>query len=229
MKILILLLLLLICSKWLVIILAFPWIALLFHFKRKGGALRKVWAYPGIVLEKVTNEGVSRLIIINLGTIPSLSFRLVLYRLLGLQAEKHVVIHHRTEIWAPYYLQIGQGTIIGDNAMLDARRGIVMGKHVNLSSNVSIYTEQHNYQDPLFRCSQERDKNVEIGDRAWIGSNVTILPGVKIGEGAVCCAGCVVTKDVAPYTVVAGVPAKPIGERTHDLRYELDGTSCWFY
>lgn len=67
--------------------------------------------------------------------------------------------------------------------------------------------------------------DVSIGDKAWIGSNVTILPGVKIGEGAVCCAGCIVTHDVKPYDVVAGVPAKKVNERPTDLRYKFDGRS----
>lgn len=60
---------------------------------------------------------------------------------------------------------------------------------------------------PIFRCTQKK-RSVVIGDRAWIGSNVTILPNVHIGEGAVCCAGSVVTKDVAPFDIVAGIPAK---------------------
>lgn len=55
--------------------------------------------------------------------------------------------------------------------------------------------------------------NVEIGNRVWIGSNVIILPGVHIGEGAVCCAGCVITKDIEPFSVVAGIPARKVGER----------------
>ena len=70
---------------------------------------------------------------------------------------------------------------------------------------------------------------MEIGDRAWLGSNVTVLPGVNIGEGAVCCAGCVVTKDVEPYAVVAGIPARKVGERPRRLVYEFDGKSCRMY
>lgn len=69
----------------------------------------------------------------------------------------------------------------------------------------------------------DRPMEVTIGNRAWIGSNVTVLPGVSIGEGAVCCANCVVTKDVSPYSIVAGIPAKKIGERTRDLRYVFNG------
>lgn len=71
--------------------------------------------------------------------------------------------------------------------------------------------------------------NVTIKDRVWLGSNVIVLPGVTIGEGAVCCAGCVVTKDIEPYTVVAGIPAKKVGERPQNLIYEFNGKTCKFY
>lgn len=71
--------------------------------------------------------------------------------------------------------------------------------------------------------------NVEIGNRVWIGSNVIILPGVHIGEGAVCCAGCVITKDIEPFSVVAGIPARKVGERPKDLRYNFNGKTCRLY
>lgn len=103
--------------------------------------------------------------------------------------------------------------------------GLIIGKNVNFSSNVQVYTLQHDHRDPYF-CEQSNKKmSVEIGDRAWLGSSVIVLPGVTIGEGAVCCAGSVVAKDVPPYAIVAGIPAKQIGERTHDLRYEFEGKS----
>lgn len=167
----------------------------------------------------------------NISTIPSNHLRKWLYKGLGVEADKDVVFHFRTELRAPYNLKVGKGTIIGDNALLDARNKLAIGANVNLSSNVSIYTEQHDHRDPDFRCPnpQERKMSVQIDDRAWIGSNVIILPGVHIGEGAVCCAGCVVTKDVEPYSVVAGIPAKKVGERPIVLRYEFDGKSSRLY
>lgn len=88
---------------------------------------------------------------------------------------------------------------------------------------------QHNHRDPYFSCDTDRKQSVEIDDRAWLGSNVVVLPGVHIGEGAVCCAGCVVTKDVEPYSVVAGIPAKKVGERPRNLKYEFSGHSVRFY
>ena len=64
---------------------------------------------------------------------------------------------------------------------------------------------------------------VEIGDRAWISSRSVILPHNTIGEGAVVAAGAVVTKSVPAYTIVGGVPAKIIGQRSHTLNYEFSG------
>ena len=72
--------------------------------------------------------------------------------------------------------------------------------------------------DPFFR---DCPAPIEIDDYAWIGSRATVLPGVKIGKGAVVAAGAVVTKDVTPYLVVGGVPARPLGTRSTDLRYEI--------
>ena len=63
---------------------------------------------------------------------------------------------------------------------------------------------------------------MSIEDYVWIACRCTIIPNVKIGYGAVICAGSVVTHDVEPYNIVAGIPAKPIGLRTKDLRYTLE-------
>ena len=224
-----LLIVILLCLKWIVITLTFPWICLLFNFKKRKGFVRKLLAVPGVIMESVTKEGLSRFIIINIGYIPSIGLRTRLYKMLGADIKSRVVIHYRTEIRFPYRLTIGKGSIIGDNVILDARNTLRIGDNVNLSSNVSIYTEQHDYRDPLFRATDVKRKEVEIGDRAWLGSNVIVLPGVTIGEGAVCCSGCVVTKDVAPFDVVGGIPAKTIATRPKTLSYEFDGSTCWFY
>jgi len=194
-------------------------------YKKKLPLVCKVLAAPYYFWEKMFRGGWNLYMIIQVGRIPSCHIRRFIYRCLGSEIDKKVVFHYGTEILAPQYLKVGEGTIIGDRAVLDARRGITFGKSVNLSSNVSIYSDQHNHRDPYFRCNQTSKKAITICDRVWLGCNVTVLPGVTIGEGAVCCAGCVVTKDVDPFTVVAGVPAKKVNERPRDLRYEFDGLS----
>lgn len=215
-------------AKWLLFVL-YPFMVIDGH-NRHRSFVGKLLASPYLVCERIARGGVIRYFILSVGYIPSNHIRKWLYMGLGVKIGKNVVMHYKTEIRSPRKLILGKGTIIGDNAILDARCGLVMGNNVNLSSNVSIYTLQHDHRDPYFRCNEGRKKmSVEIEDRAWIGSNVTVLPGVHIGEGAVCCAGCVVTKDVLPYTVVAGIPAKKVGERPRVLKYEFDGKSCAFY
>ena len=162
--------------------------------------------------------------------IPSLHVRKYIYKALGVSVGKHVVFHFKTEIRYPTNLTVGEGTIIGDNAILDARCGLEIGRNVNISSNASIYTLQHDHRDPNFECNMSKDDmRVKIGDRVWLGCNVIVLPGVNIGEGAVCCAGCVVTKDVEPYAVVAGIPAHKVNDRPRNMTYEFDGYSCRLY
>lgn len=133
---------------------------------------------------------------------------------------KESVIYYGAELRGPHLLHIEEGSIIGDKVTLDARRGgIFIGKYVRINSNVAMWTGSHDLNDPYFRSTPEKRGPIHVGDRVWIGPNVTILHSVTIGEGAVVAAGAVVTKDVEPYTIVGGIPAKKIGERSHDLRY----------
>lgn len=129
------------------------------------------------------------------------------------------------ELWSPRQIRIGARTSIGADAILDGRGGIEIGADVNLSSDVAIWTGEHDVDDPLFRANFLQ---VRVGDRAWLSFRCTVLPGVVIGEGAVVAAGAVVTKDVEPFTIVAGVPARPVGRRNPALRYSLaPGTSFY--
>jgi maltose O-acetyltransferase len=86
---------------------------------------------------------------------------------------------------------------------------------VSISPGVWILTDSHDMHDPSF---PEILSPVKIGNHVWIGSRALILPGVTLGEGAVVAAGAVVTSDVEPYTVVGGVPARPIGTRSRNLK-----------
>lgn len=105
---------------------------------------------------------------------------------------------------------------------LDGRNGIFIGKNVNLSTGVWIWTEQHDINDPHF-YSNETGGAVIVQDRVWISSRVTVLPKTKIYEGAVVAAGAVVTKNCEAYTIYGGIPAKKIGERSKKLFYEFTG------
>lgn len=220
--ILIILLTIAVFGKWLIILIIFPLQILAVPYKRNNKSLfRKIIAAPYIIFDSILlHGGWTRYMLYKVSYIPSHHLRRFVYKCLGLGMGKNNVFHYGTEIRGITDIQMGNGCIIGDKAILDGRRGIVLGNNVNLSSNVSIYTLQHDHRDPDFKGSGGK---VVIGDRVWLGCNVIVLPGTTIGEGAVCCAGCVVTKDVPPYTVVAGIPAKKINERPQNLRYEFDG------
>lgn len=219
-------------AKWIFCVLYYPLMAMgAVGQNASNRKLAYVLRFPMRVVEHFLRFGGGRFVLFQIGMIPSVHLRTWLYRGVGVKMGKNVTIHFRTEVRCPERLTLGDGTIIGDNAILDARRGLTMGRNVNLSSNVSIYTLQHDHRDPYFGLPSE-DKlklSVEIDDRAWLGANVIVLPGVHIGEGAVCCAGCVVTKDVEPFAVVAGIPARKVNERPHNLKYEFKGKSCRFY
>ena len=118
----------------------------------------------------------------------------------------------------PQPMEIGAHTVINRRCTLDGRGGLRIGSNVSVSPEVMLITSHHLKDDPTFAVE---DKGIVIEDYVWVGCRATILPGVTIGRGAVVAAGAVVTKDVAPYAIVGGVPAKVIGERAQELRYSL--------
>ncbi|WP_091122287.1 acyltransferase [Nocardioides terrae] len=131
----------------------------------------------------------------------------------------HTSFHWRATFYQPDGVRIGAHTIIGNDCFLDGRRTLVIGDNVNIGGHVQIFTLEHNPDAHDFAV---QGGPVVIGDRAYVATRATILPGVTIGEGAVVAAGAVVTKDVAPYAIVGGVPAKFLRERSRDLDYVLD-------
>lgn len=103
-------------------------------------------------------------------------------------------------------IRIGRRVFINSGCKFQDQGGIVIGDDVLIGHNCVIATLNH-VDDPENRADM-LPKPVRIADKVWIGANVTILPGVTVGEGAILAAGAVVTKDVAPRTVVGGVPAR---------------------
>lgn len=177
------------------------------------------------------------------GLIPSHTIRLFLYRhLFRIKIGNDTSVHWLARFNLPSGIEIGNNTIIGNDAFLDGRfkrdwsgnknkigtymsnffspsnRPLKIGNNVSIAGEVRIFTMEHDVDAPDFA---EVSSPVVIEDYAVIGTRVTILPGVRIGKGAVVASGAVVTKDVDPYSVVGGVPAKFIKNRSKDLRYTL--------
>ena len=147
--------------------------------------------------------------------IPCNAFRKSVYRIVGMKIGSKSQIDMGQYMLAPGKIVIGNNSHINQGVLLDGRGGITIGDSVSISHRVQIMTGTHDIQSRDFRGYV---KPVSIGDYAFIGVGSTILGGI-IGKGAVICAGAVVTKDVPDYAVVAGIPAKVIGERNRDLDY----------
>ncbi len=117
-------------------------------------------------------------------------------------------------------VHFGERNVINFGCLFDGRKfEIRTGSDVSIGPEASILSLGHDPQSAEFA---DRGGDVVIGDRVWIGYRAIILPGVTIGEGAVIGSGSVVTKDVEPYCIVAGNPARKIGERSRDLGYRLN-------
>lgn len=158
--------------------------------------------------------------------VPLADHRMAWYARSGVSFEDHRtgIIMLGSEIVSPEQLRIGRNTAIGRRCVIDARGGITIGRDVNISSYAHLQTAKHLIDDPDFT---HQYSPIAIGDRAWIAEGAVVLGGVTIGEGAVVAANAVVTKDVEPFCVVGGVPARFIRERSRDLRYHLSWRPDW--
>ena len=146
---------------------------------------------------------------------------------------KHSVIHRSARMDTPPYRVFSLGdysviesfacinnavgdVIIGDHTRVGLHNTIIgpvdIGSHVNLAQGITVTALNHNFSDANKRIDEQgvSTSPVTIEDDVWIGANAVILPGVTIGEHCVVAAGAVVTKDVPPHSLVAGVPAKVI-------------------
>lgn len=148
---------------------------------------------------------------------------------------RHSVIHSSVRMDTPPYRKFSLGSysviesfscinnavgdvIIGDHTRVGLHNTIIgpvtIGSHVNLAQGITVTALNHNFNEAGKRIDEQGVSTtpVTIGDDIWIGANAVILPGVSIGAHSVVAAGAVVTKDVPPHSLVAGVPAKIIKE-----------------
>ena len=146
---------------------------------------------------------------------------------------KHSVIHRSARMDTPPYRKFSLGdysvvesfacinnavgdVIIGDHTRIGLHNTIIgpvtIGSHVNLAQGITITALNHNFDNPEKPIDEQGISTtpVILGDDIWIGANAVVLPGVSIGNHSVVAAGAVVTKDVPPHSLVAGVPAKII-------------------
>ncbi|HOG46438.1 MAG TPA: acyltransferase [Anaerolineae bacterium] len=135
----------------------------------------------------------------------------------GIEIGANTYVMHRAELHVYNFrnleqsgIWVGRNCIIGEYSVLRGQGGIVIGDNVIIAPHVQIMAVDHVFDDPTRPILEQglRAFGITIEDDAWIGAGAIILDGVRIGRGAVVGAGAVVTRDVAPHTVVAGVPAR---------------------
>nr|WP_210534648.1 acyltransferase [Thermosulfurimonas marina] len=124
-------------------------------------------------------------------------------------------IRSNTIIQGSGILEIGKNSFIGSYSVIGVNEKIIIGNNVMIAHNVSIRDTDHKFNRTDLPMIQQGISTapVVIEDDVWIGHGAIITKGVKIGKGAIVAAGAVVTKDVPPYAVVGGVPAKIIKYR----------------
>jgi len=149
--------------------------------------------------------------------LPFWSWRRFLLRRVGMKIGEGTQIMKRNYLINANLITVGNNSHINTQCILDGRGGLSIGNSVSISHRVNLMTGSHDYRSANF---QGVFKPIEIEDYAWIGIGATILQGVKIGQGAVICAGAVVTRDVEPYAIMAGIPAKKIGSRPQNMTYK---------
>lgn len=156
--------------------------------------------------------------------VPSHYIRKNMFRLMGGKIGKRSRMDIGCFVAWPKRLSIGDNTHINRSCILQPFAPIIIGDNVCISFRCNIVAGGHNVNSPSFESDH---RPIQIDDHVWIGVGATILRGVHIGKGAVVSAGSIVIRDVEPFAIVAGVPAKKIGERCHDLQYRCLAHS-WF-
>ena len=136
--------------------------------------------------------------------------RLRLLSLFGASIRRWTVVYGSSKIFMPHNLKMGDGCNIGPRVEVYNKAVVSIGKGCVVSQDSFLCTASHDVSNPDMKLSLGE---IRLGDYVWIGARAIILPGVTIGEGAVIAAGAVVTKDVEPWTVVGGNPAKFIKKR----------------
>ena len=132
------------------------------------------------------------------------------FQLFGGKSSADVSLARKCRLDFPWKIEIGEFSHVGDYVLIRGGGGVHIGKNVCISEDTKILTSSHDVASPTFDLVR---RPVFINDSVWIAMSAIILPGVTIGEGAVVAAGAVVTKDVEPWTVVAGNPAREIRKR----------------
>jgi len=166
----------------------------------KSKIVRVIWSVVWLLLARWTPEH-SKLFNI---------WRVSLVRLFGAKIGKGCVIKSSCEIWCPWNLTMGDRVALSEHVICYTVDKISIGNQTTISREVFLCCASHDVTSPIMELTYAP---IAIGANAWIAGRVIILPGRKVGDGAVVAAGAVVVADVEPWTIVGGNPAKVIKKR----------------
>jgi putative colanic acid biosynthesis acetyltransferase WcaF len=141
---------------------------------------------------------------------PFHAWRSFLLRCFGATLGPNCHFYPKSRIWAPWNLICADGASLGDEAEIYNPSPVSMGSHAIVSQQAYICGATHDYNDPSFPLISFP---MSVGAYAWVCARASVSPGVNVGEGAVLGLGSVATRDLEPWTVYAGVPARPIKRR----------------
>ncbi|HZU12345.1 MAG TPA: acyltransferase [Chloroflexota bacterium] len=156
--------------------------------------------------------------------VPFPAIRMSLYRAAGLDVHPTTNIMMRCFVLEARQIHIGPNCIIGPFTTLDGRATLRIGRNVNVAGEVLTIGGHHAVDSPT---AEGILGPVVIEDNAWVAMRATILPGITVGEGAYVAAAALVNRDVPPYTLVGGVPARKIRDRSRDIEYTLEHFPPW--
>jgi putative colanic acid biosynthesis acetyltransferase WcaF len=141
---------------------------------------------------------------------PCFGWRRFVLRCFGAKIGNHVHLYPSTRIYFPWNLTVGDWSAVGEDVLIYNLGPVTIGQKATISHRAHLCAGTHDYRQPDLPLLKPP---IEIGDQAWVCADAFIGPGVAVGEGAVVGACAVVVKDVAPWTVVAGNPARPLKQR----------------
>ena len=141
---------------------------------------------------------------------PAHAWRALLLRCFGARLGPHCHVYAGAKIWAPWNRHCDDAVGIADGVVIYNPATVYLGSHAVISQDAYLCGATHDYNDPQFPMISTP---IHIGQYAWICARATVCSGVSVGDGAVLALGGIATKDLAPWTVYAGIPAKAIKTR----------------
>ena len=131
-------------------------------------------------------------------------------RALGARFGRRAFLHGGGYVSQPWHLSLGDGVFVNRNCYFDLEAAVTIERGATIGHGVSFVTTVHEIGPSSHRAGAHGSRAICVGEGAWVGANATLLPGVRIGRGAVVAAGALVARDVEADTLVAGVPARPV-------------------